>query len=67
MIVVPAIDLIEGRCVRLRQGRFEERTDYAVDPLEVARAYRDAGLTHLHVVDLDGARQGRPVHPANAA
>jgi phosphoribosylformimino-5-aminoimidazole carboxamide ribotide isomerase len=57
----PAIDIRDGRAVRLRQGRFEEQTVYADDPLEAARAWVDAGARRLHVVDLDGARTGRPV------
>ena len=57
----PALDLQAGRCVRLRQGRFDEATDYSEDPVSVARAFEGAGATALHVVDLDGARAGRPV------
>jgi len=57
----PAIDIRDGQAVRLRQGRFEEQTVYADDPLEAARAWVDAGARRLHVVDLDGARAGRPL------
>jgi phosphoribosylformimino-5-aminoimidazole carboxamide ribotide isomerase len=57
----PAIDIRDGRAVRLRQGRFEDQTVYADDPLEAARAWVDAGARRLHVVDLDGAREGRPL------
>lgn len=60
--VVPAIDLMEGTVVRLRQGRFDEATRYARDPIGWARALVAAGARRLHVVDLDGARQGRPAH-----
>jgi phosphoribosylformimino-5-aminoimidazole carboxamide ribotide isomerase len=60
MILYPAIDISEGRAVRLRQGRFDEVTVYQDDPLEAARSWVDAGARNLHVVDLDGARQGRP-------
>lgn len=60
--VVPAIDLMEGTVVRLRQGRFEEATRYARDPVGWARALVAAGARRLHVIDLDGARQGRPAH-----
>jgi phosphoribosylformimino-5-aminoimidazole carboxamide ribotide isomerase len=60
--ILPAIDLKDGRCVRLRQGRAEEQTVYADDPVAVARDWRAQGATALHVVDLDGAFQGRPVH-----
>ncbi len=57
--IVPAIDLIGGRCVRLSQGDFAAQTDYAADPIELARAYAAAGAKRLHIVDLDGARAGR--------
>lgn len=60
--VVPAIDIIDGRCVRLREGRFDAATDYALAPVDVAKRYRDAGLKRVHVVDLDGARAGHLVH-----
>lgn len=56
MIVFPAIDLIAGKCVRLTEGDFERLTDYRADPVDMAKKYADAGLTHLHLVDLDGAR-----------
>ena len=62
MILLPAVDIREGRAVRLRQGRFDEETVYADDPLEAARSFVDAGAQHLHVVDLDGAREGGPVN-----
>ena len=62
MIVIPAIDLKEGRCVRLFKGEFDQVTRYEQDPLQLATAYRDAGCKLLHVVDLDGAREGRPVN-----
>ena len=60
MEVIPAIDLLNGQCVRLFQGDFARVTVYAEDPVELARRYRDAGLKRLHVVDLDGARTGSP-------
>lgn len=56
MIVFPAIDLIGGKCVRLTEGDFERLTHYQADPVDTAKKYADAGLTHLHLVDLDGAR-----------
>lgn len=62
MIILPAIDLKGGRCVRLRQGRAEEATVYADDPVKVAVRWQAEGAGWLHVVDLDGAFQGRPVH-----
>jgi phosphoribosylformimino-5-aminoimidazole carboxamide ribotide isomerase len=62
VIVIPAIDLKDGRCVRLFKGEFEQVTRYEQDPLKLATAYRDAGCKLLHVVDLDGARDGRPAN-----
>jgi phosphoribosylformimino-5-aminoimidazole carboxamide ribotide isomerase len=60
MILYPAIDIQGGRAVRLRQGRFEDETVYRDDPLEAARDWVAAGARQLHVVDLDGAREGEP-------
>lgn len=56
MKIYPAIDLMDGQCVRLYQGRFDQRTDYPGDPLALAREYQNAGAECLHVVDLDAAR-----------
>jgi phosphoribosylformimino-5-aminoimidazole carboxamide ribotide isomerase len=61
MQLYPAIDIRDGRAVRLRRGRFDHETVYADDPLEAARAWVEAGARRLHIVDLDGAREGRPV------
>ena len=61
MIVYPAIDLRGGRCVRLLRGDYERETVYGDDPVAVARGFAAAGARWLHVVDLDGARAGRPV------
>jgi phosphoribosylformimino-5-aminoimidazole carboxamide ribotide isomerase len=61
MLIIPAIDLREGRCVRLFQGDFKRETSYSDDPVEVARRWQAAGARRLHVVDLDGARAGEPV------
>jgi phosphoribosylformimino-5-aminoimidazole carboxamide ribotide isomerase len=61
MLIIPAIDLQGGRCVRLLRGAFDQETVYGDDPVDVAGHWRDAGATLLHVVDLDGARAGRPV------
>lgn len=58
MLLIPAIDLRGGRCVRLHQGDFEAETRYEVGPQELADRYRALGATWLHVVDLDGAREG---------
>ena len=60
MILYPAIDIAEGKAVRLVQGDFDAQTVYADSPLEAARAWVDAGARHLHMVDLDGARSGAP-------
>ncbi len=57
-MIFPAIDLMGGRCVRLFKGRFEERTNYDEDPIEVAQTYAHQGAEWLHVVDLDGAKAG---------
>jgi phosphoribosylformimino-5-aminoimidazole carboxamide ribotide isomerase len=59
--VVPAIDVKDGRCVRLVQGRFDDATVYGDDPVAVARRFAAGGAPRLHVVDLDGAVAGRPV------
>ena len=60
MILYPAIDILDGRAVRLVEGRFEDATTYHDDPLEAARSWVAAGARFLHVVDLDGARSGEP-------
>ncbi len=62
MIVIPAIDLKGGRCVRLMQGRADAETVYAEDPVAMARHWEDEGGAYLHLVDLDGAFEGRPMH-----
>lgn len=62
MLVIPAIDLRAGRCVRLLQGRLEDETVYSDDPVAVARRWAEAGAPRIHVVDLDGAFEGRPAH-----
>lgn len=62
MIILPAIDLRGGKCVRLVQGSFDKETVYDDDPVAVAKRWESLGATHLHVVDLDGAREGRPVN-----
>jgi len=60
--VIPAIDLLDGAIVRLFQGDFDQVTQYARDPLELAKQYVDSGASRLHVVDLDGARTGEPTN-----
>jgi phosphoribosylformimino-5-aminoimidazole carboxamide ribotide isomerase len=62
MILLPAVDIRDGRAVRLRQGHFDQETVYADDPLEAARSFVEAGANFLHVVDLDGAREGEPAN-----
>ena len=60
--IIPAIDLIDGKCVRLAQGDFARKTIYNENPLEVAKTFESAGLTRLHIVDLDGAKNGKVVN-----
>ncbi len=62
MIIVPAIDLIDGKAVRLTKGDYNQKKVYNENPLEVAREFENAGLTHLHLVDLDGAKSGHIVN-----
>ena len=64
MIVIPAIDLKEGRCVRLTQGDFGRMTVYADDPVGMACVWKAKGAERLHVVDLDGSLAGVPRHEA---
>jgi len=60
MRLIPAIDIQGGRCVRLRKGDFADETVFGLDPVEMARHWVAEGARHLHVVDLDGAREGAP-------
>jgi len=62
MLLIPAIDIKDGKCVRLRQGRMDDETIYADNPLDMARRWVDAGARRLHLVDLDGALLGEPVN-----
>ncbi|MFO0878738.1 MAG: 1-(5-phosphoribosyl)-5-[(5-phosphoribosylamino)methylideneamino]imidazole-4-carboxamide isomerase [Gemmataceae bacterium] len=62
MLIYPAIDLRGGRCVRLRQGDYAQETVFGEDPAEMAGRWVEAGAEYLHLVDLDGAREGRPVN-----
>lgn len=57
--IIPAIDLIEGKCVRLRQGDFAQKKIYRENPLDAAKEFENAGLKRLHIVDLDGAKCGK--------
>src|ERR1700712_3580580 len=58
MQIIPAIDVIDGKCVRLTQGDYDQKKIYNEHPLEVAKQFEDAGLKRLHLVDLDGAKEG---------
>lgn len=62
MLLIPAIDLKDGQCVRLRQGRMDDDTVYSGDPVEMAARWVEAGTRRLHLVDLNGAIDGRPVN-----
>lgn len=62
MHLIPAIDIIDGKCVRLTQGDYNQKKEYNSHPLEVAKAYEDAGIGRLHLVDLDGAKQKKIVN-----
>ncbi|HEY2317779.1 MAG TPA: 1-(5-phosphoribosyl)-5-[(5-phosphoribosylamino)methylideneamino]imidazole-4-carboxamide isomerase [Solirubrobacteraceae bacterium] len=67
MILLPAIDILEGKAVRLARGEFDQRTVYDADPLDAARRWVRAGARALHIVDLDGARGGAPVNLEHVA
>ena len=62
MYIIPAIDIIEGKCVRLTQGDYAQKKIYNENPLEIAKQFEDAGLQRLHLVDLDGAKAGRIIN-----
>ncbi|MGH2884278.1 MAG: 1-(5-phosphoribosyl)-5-[(5-phosphoribosylamino)methylideneamino]imidazole-4-carboxamide isomerase [Solirubrobacteraceae bacterium] len=62
MILLPAVDILEGKAVRLTRGDFDQRTVYDADPLDAALRWVEAGARRLHVVDLDGARRGAPMN-----
>lgn len=64
MIIFPAIDIRGGKCVRLEEGRFDRETVFAENPVDAARRWVEAGTGWLHIVDLDGARAGKPVNLA---
>ncbi len=59
MQIIPAMDIISGKCVRLSKGDFSSQTIYSESPVDIAKSFEDAGLTRLHVVDLDGAKAGK--------
>ena len=60
MKIIPAIDIIEGQCVRLSRGDYNQKTTYAATPVEMAKLYEEVGIKRIHVVDLDGAKAGHP-------
>jgi phosphoribosylformimino-5-aminoimidazole carboxamide ribotide isomerase len=62
LIVIPAVDLKEGRCVRLSQGRMDQESVYSKHPVEMAKHWESKGAERLHVVDLNGAVMGKPIH-----
>lgn len=62
MEIIPAIDIIDGKCVRLTQGDYHQKKEYASDPVEVAKKFEAAGIQRLHLVDLDGAKVKRIVN-----
>ncbi len=62
MLIIPAIDLKDGKCVRLRQGRMEDSTVFGDDPVDMATKWVNAGARRLHLVDLNGAFAGKPVN-----
>ena len=62
MEIIPAIDIIDGKCVRLTQGDYSQKTIYNENPLEVALEFESIGITRLHLVDLDGAKLGKVVN-----
>ena len=65
MILLPAVDILEGKAVRLARGEFDQKTVYDADPFDAARRWVEDGARSLHVVDLDGARSGTPVNTAH--
>jgi phosphoribosylformimino-5-aminoimidazole carboxamide ribotide isomerase len=62
MIIIPAVDLKEGRCVRLSQGRMDQESVYSENPVQMARHWESKGAERLHIVDLNGAVTGKPFH-----
>jgi phosphoribosylformimino-5-aminoimidazole carboxamide ribotide isomerase len=59
MQIIPAIDIIDGKCVRLTEGDYQQKTEYSASPLEMAKIYEQNGISRLHLVDLDGAKTGK--------
>ncbi len=67
MLIIPAIDLKDGKCVRLKQGRMEDDTVFSDDPVATAQHWVDEGARRLHLVDLNGAFAGTPIHKPDRA
>jgi len=67
MYIIPAIDLIKGKCVRLIQGEYHRQIIYQDDPVKQAKEFNSAGAQWLHIIDLDGAKIGRPVNTDSVA
>ena len=59
MEIIPAIDIIDGKCVRLTEGDYSQKTIYSEHPLDIAKSFEAAGIKRLHLVDLDGAKAGK--------
>ena len=62
MEIIPAIDIIDGKCVRLSQGDYNTKKEYSANPVEIAQKYEEVGLKHIHIVDLEGAKNSQPVN-----
>jgi phosphoribosylformimino-5-aminoimidazole carboxamide ribotide isomerase len=62
MKIIPAIDIIDGKCVRLSEGDYSTKKIYSENPLEMAKRFESSGIQYLHLVDLDGAKEGRIVN-----
>jgi len=62
MLIIPAIDLIDGKCVRLTEGDYNQKKIYDNDPIKIARIFKNMGAKRLHVIDLDGAKTGSPIN-----
>lgn len=62
MKIIPAIDIIDGKCVRLQKGDYTQKTIYNNNPLEIAKLFEDKGFEYLHIVDLDGAKTGKVIN-----
>lgn len=60
--IIPAIDILNGKCVRLTQGKYDQVEEFSTDPLDIAKKWIDGGAKRLHIVDLDGAKDGSPVN-----